>query len=87
MSLFDTGNTSTLGDRLRWLVFLAAPLASAALIGWGDLGAIGETWTGNSVSFADGRLYHRTARELLCIGAAPRAVAGAAPGAATGAER
>ena len=37
MSLFDTGNTSTLGDRLRWLVFLAAPLASAALIGWGDL--------------------------------------------------
>ncbi|MCB9879150.1 MAG: PQQ-binding-like beta-propeller repeat protein [Planctomycetes bacterium] len=68
-------------------IVYAIDVQRAELIGWGDLGAIGETWTGNSVSFADGRLYHRTARELLCIGAAPRAVAGAAPGAATGAER
>ncbi|MCB9883442.1 MAG: PQQ-binding-like beta-propeller repeat protein [Planctomycetes bacterium] len=34
-----------------------------------DLGELGATWTGNSISFAGGRLYHRTARELLCIGA------------------
>ncbi len=38
------------------------------LLALNDLGPIGETWTANSVSYAAGRLFHRTARELLCIG-------------------
>ncbi|MEC8252112.1 MAG: hypothetical protein VX044_02790 [Planctomycetota bacterium] len=42
--------------------------AVAALIALSDLGPAGETWTANSVSYAGGRLFHRTARELLCIG-------------------
>ena len=33
-----------------------------------DLGPSGETWTLNSISYADGRLYHRTSKELICIG-------------------
>ena len=33
-----------------------------------DLGPLGETWSANSLSYADGRIYHRTAAELLCIG-------------------
>lgn len=41
---------------------------AGALVAVCDLGPLGRTWTGNSVSYADGRLYHRTARELLCIG-------------------
>jgi len=38
------------------------------LIAINDLGPIGETWSANSLSYASGRLFHRTARELLCIG-------------------
>lgn len=38
------------------------------LVAINDLGPLGETWTANSVSYASGRLFHRTARELLCIG-------------------
>lgn len=33
-----------------------------------DIGPRRKTWSANSVSYADGRLYHRTAAELLCIG-------------------
>lgn len=39
-----------------------------ALLAMNDLGPIGEVWSANSVSFADGRLFHRTAAELLCVG-------------------
>jgi outer membrane protein assembly factor BamB len=38
------------------------------LVAINDLGPLGETWTANSVSYAAGLLFHRTARELLCIG-------------------
>ena len=31
---------------------------------WAD----GEVWTANSVSYAAGRLYHRTGAEVLCFG-------------------
>ena len=31
-----------------------------------DLGPLGETWTANSVSYACGRLYHRTASSIIC---------------------
>ncbi|MGC6487307.1 MAG: PQQ-binding-like beta-propeller repeat protein [Planctomycetota bacterium] len=39
------------------------------LLALNDLGPLGETWSANSVSYAGGRLYHRTARELICVGA------------------
>jgi hypothetical protein len=39
-----------------------------AWVSLNDLGPIGQTWTANSLSYANGRLYHRTAAELICIG-------------------
>lgn len=39
-----------------------------ALVSVGDLGAAGKTWSLSSLSFADGRLYARTLKELICIG-------------------
>ena len=32
------------------------------------LGVLGESWSLNTPSFANGKLYHRTAKELICIG-------------------
>lgn len=40
-----------------------------ALLAVNDLGNAGEVWTANSISYANGRLYHRTAAELICVGA------------------
>jgi len=34
----------------------------------GDLGPAGQTWTLASLSYADGRLYARTLKEVVCIG-------------------
>ena len=42
---------------------------ASALLALDDLGRAGETWTANSLSCSGGRLYHRTAAELLCFGA------------------
>lgn len=39
-----------------------------ALVGISDLGALGKTWTLNTPSFSEGKLYHRTSKELICIG-------------------
>jgi hypothetical protein len=39
-----------------------------ALLAVNDLGPSGETWSLNSISFSNGRLYHRTSKELICIG-------------------
>jgi hypothetical protein len=39
-----------------------------ALLAINDLGPSGETWTLNSISYSAGRIYHRTAKELICIG-------------------
>ena len=39
-----------------------------ALLAVNDLGPAGETWSANSLSICGGRLYHRTARELICVG-------------------
>ncbi len=44
------------------------PFDGQALLALCDLGPAGEVWSANSVSYADGRLFHRTAAELLCIG-------------------
>ena len=43
-------------------------LDETALVSVNDLGPIGPTWTRSSVGYADGRLYARTLRELICIG-------------------
>jgi outer membrane protein assembly factor BamB len=45
-----------------------AAFDAGALLAVGDLGVAGQTWTANSVSFAHGRLYHRTASHVICIG-------------------
>jgi len=42
-----------------------------ALAGVSDLGPAGETWTANSLSLGGRFSFHRTARELICIGRKP----------------
>ena len=38
-----------------------------ALVAFNDLGKFGETWSVNTPSYSNGRLYHRTMKELICI--------------------
>ena len=38
-----------------------------ALTSFNDLGKFGETWSVNTPSYSNGRLYHRTMKELICI--------------------
>ncbi len=45
----------------------ASNFDEAALISFNDLGRFGETWSVNTPSFSNGRLYHRTMKELICI--------------------
>ena len=40
----------------------------SAILAVNDLGPIGKTWTVNSISYANGRLFHRTMKEVVCIG-------------------
>jgi hypothetical protein len=37
------------------------------VVGINDLGTVGESWTRASLSFADGRIYAHTIKELICI--------------------
>lgn len=46
----------------------AKVLDAKALLSVNDLGEAGKTWSLNSISYADGRIYHRSLKELLCIG-------------------
>ena len=39
-----------------------------ALVSLNDLGRFGETWSVNTPSYSRGRIYHRTMKELICIG-------------------
>ena len=39
-----------------------------ALLAVNDLGPAGETWSLNSISYADGHLFHRSMKEIVCIG-------------------
>ena len=50
---------------LKWN---APVLNEDALVSWSDLGPAGETWSLSGLAYADGRLYARTLKELLCIG-------------------
>ncbi len=46
----------------------AAVLDEKALLGVNDLGPTGQTWSLNSVSYAGGRIYHRSMKEVVCVG-------------------
>ena len=50
---------------LKWN---AKTLDEKALVSISDLGPAGETWSLSSLSYADGRLYARTLKELICLG-------------------
>jgi hypothetical protein len=65
-----------LGDKLYLSVMLGityvidtkAPVLDAkALIAVNDLGPLGDTWSLSGPSFAEGVLYHRSAKELVAI--------------------
>ena len=43
-------------------------LDADSLISISDLGPAGETWSLSSLSYADGKLFARTMKELVCIG-------------------
>lgn len=45
----------------------ARVLDEKALLAVNDLGPAGQTWSLNSVSLANGRLYHRSMKEIICI--------------------
>ena len=46
----------------------AKVLDERALLAVNDLGQTGQTWSLNSISYANGRLYHRSMKEVVCIG-------------------
>jgi hypothetical protein len=49
----------------------APRLDETALVSISDLGPAGETWCLANLSYAEGNLYARTLKELICIGPAP----------------
>ena len=59
----------TLATGLVYVLDAARPTFDApTLLALNDLGPSGSVWSANSISCASGRLYHRTAAELLCFG-------------------
>ncbi len=46
----------------------AKVLDEHALLAVNDLGPAGETWSLNSISFANRHLFHRSMKEVVCIG-------------------
>lgn len=46
----------------------APVLDASALLSVNDLGPSGETWSLNSISYANGTIYHRSLKELVAIG-------------------
>lgn len=71
------GTPTRVNDRLHYtlasgVVYVldarTARFDGEALLAVNDLGPAGGVWSANSVSYAGGCLYHRTAAEALCIG-------------------
>ena len=57
---------------ITYVIDSKAPvLDSSALLAVNDLGPAGETWSLNSISYDGGRIYHRTLKEIVCIGKQP----------------
>jgi len=46
-------------------------LDETAILGIGDLGTLGQTWSLAGPSFADGVLYHHSSKEVVAIGSQP----------------
>ena len=57
--------TSALG--ITYVIDLEEKDLSKALISVNDIGEKGKTWTANSMSYSNGKLFHRTLKELICI--------------------
>lgn len=75
------GSPTRIHDRLYFTLATGAvyvlaarpePFDGRAFLALNDLGPAGQTWTANSMSYADGRIYHRTAREVLCFAEADK---------------
>ncbi|HEY1536231.1 MAG TPA: hypothetical protein VGF76_19555, partial [Polyangiaceae bacterium] len=49
----------------------AKVLDESAILGIGDLGTLGQTWSLAGPSFADGVLYHHSSKEVVAIGSKP----------------
>ena len=49
----------------------AEVLDDSALLAINDLGPSGQAWSLNTISYANGRLYHRSLKELVAIGTGP----------------
>ncbi|MCH2208924.1 MAG: PQQ-binding-like beta-propeller repeat protein [Lentisphaerales bacterium] len=58
--------TSPLG--ITYVVDSKKDFGPDAVVAVNDLGKQGQTWTVGSPSFANGKLYHRTLKEVICIG-------------------
>jgi len=71
------GSPTAVGGRVYFTTMLgityaldakAAVLDEKALLSVNDLGTPGQTWSLNSISFANGGLYHPSMKEVVCIG-------------------
>ena len=49
----------------------AKVLDESAILGIGDLGTLGQTWSLAGPGFADGVLYHHSSKEVVAIGSKP----------------
>ena len=57
----------TMAGTVYVLDWTTSRLNEKALISVNDLGPSGETWSLSSLTFAGGRLYARTLKELVCF--------------------
>ncbi len=71
------GSPVALGNKIYFTTMLgityvvdanAKVLDENAVLAINDLGLSGETWSLNTPSYSDGRLYHRSLKELVAIG-------------------
>lgn len=71
------GTPTAVGDKIFFNTMLgvtyvidgkAPVLDKSALLAVNDLGPGGQTWSLNSISYSNGRLYHRSMKEVVCIG-------------------
>ena len=71
------GSPVALGNRIYFTTMLgityvvdadAKVLDERALLAINDLGPSGETWSLNTPSYSNGRIYHRSLKELVAIG-------------------
>ncbi|MEQ8556570.1 MAG: PQQ-binding-like beta-propeller repeat protein [Cyclobacteriaceae bacterium] len=59
---------TTMGGMVYCIDTSAKKFDENALVSVNDLGPSGKTWSLNTPSFAEGKMYHRTSKHLICIG-------------------